>query len=134
MTEILNGADHGPLVGWVMAQAHGMKLIGKVEMRGDAPVRWLCPVLEMQPNLAQQGDGLVPVYPCFPVFLCPITELELPEGAIVQSVEAFSKLHRQLLHKFVEQGLQRLADLRVASSGIAVAKSMPRIVPPGRPG
>ena len=131
---ILNGADTGPLAGWVLAQAQGMKLIGKVEMRGDA--RWLCPVLEMQPNLAQQGEGLVPVYPCFPVFLCPITELELPDGAIVKSVETFSKLHRQLLEKFVDQGLGRIEDLRVASSGIAVAKSMPRLVTPpgGRPG
>lgn len=135
MTELLNGADNGPLAGWVIAQTNGLTLIGKPKsdrcrdsLNGGGPGT-LGPVLHMQPNLVQgQGGGMAPIQPCFPVFLCDVREVTVPSGALVVECESLSKAQRAQLWKFVEQGLAILEQLRLASSGIVAARTIPKLV------
>lgn len=137
MTELLSGADNGPLAGWVIAQTNGLTLIGRVD--GDYVRKAIgglkdnpfvmSPVLHMQPNLVQgQGGGMAPIQPCFPVFLCDVRDVTVPSGALVVECESLSKAQRAQLWKFVEQGLAILEQLRLASSGIVAARTIPKLV------
>jgi hypothetical protein len=131
MTDMVNGKDNGPLAGWVIAQTNGLTLVGKDvnDARTDADMAMkLSPVLNMQPNLVQgQGGGVAPIHPCFPVFLLDVREIEVPEGSVIVSCESLSKAQRAQLWKFVEQGLAILEQMRLASSGLTVARTMPKV-------
>lgn len=118
---ILNGIDPAPLAGWVIAQSNGLTLIGKhVGTK-------LTPVFEMKPQLAQgRAEGFAqPMHFCFPLWLMSITEIELPEGAIIVPVESLGKMERLQLHKFVEAAGNMLEQMRAAAAGIVTARTMP---------
>ena len=123
---ILNGHDEGPLAGWVIAQSNGLTLVGlpiTPGVKGDMVLR---PVLNMQQNLAQgPNGGATPIHPCFPLFLFAINEVQLPAGAIVIPVASLSKVERDHLAKFVEQGMEIMGQMKAAAMGIQLAKAVP---------
>jgi hypothetical protein len=123
---ILNGHDEGPLAGWVIAQSNGLTLVGLPTYGGEGKIHSLSPVLHMQQNLAQgPNGGATPIHPCFPLFLFAINEVQLPGGAIVIPVALLSKVERDHLAKFVEQGMEIMGQMKAAAMGIQLAKSVP---------
>ena len=143
----LVGQDRGLLDGWVIAQCHGLTLVGKV---GPKPVRvsdgvvgvtrgtsdsardardgaTLSPVYDLKTQLVpgqQGGAGIARM--AFPLWLLPIMRIDLPDGCLCVSCESLSRTDQLDLKRAIDQAEEMLQQIRAASSGITTARVMPK--------
>jgi hypothetical protein len=120
------------LDGWVIALTNGLALIGRrtTMYRDDtgAAIRTLGPVFELKTAMAQDGRGNAgPVRMAFPLFLLSITEVELPDGALVIPCETLSRAEQSELRKAIDVGEDMLSKAKAAASGISVVREMPKV-------
>jgi hypothetical protein len=133
MTEII-GNGHSPLAGWVLAQCHGVLLIGRLASKaiydGDGGIIEgackLSPVFELKPQLIQQGQSVGTVHMAFPLWLLTVTSVELPAGALVVPCDSLSRAEQAGLMKAIEAAEQMVGQMKAAAAGITVAREMPR--------
>jgi hypothetical protein len=118
MVDIINGRDTAPLAGWVIAQVHGVALIGRAE--GSR----LSPVFEMKPNIVQvdRAGNQASIHPCFPLWLLGVEEIDLPAGALVFPVEKLHPRERKELADFIKNAEETMKAMKLAHAGIALAK------------
>ena len=134
-----------PLDGWVIAQCHGLTLLGKqatterqvpaaIAGNGEvfgtqtAKVDCLSPVFELKTAMAQDGRGNAgPVRMAFPLFLFAISSVELPEGALVVPSESLSRTEQNELRRAIDVGEDMLSKAKAAASGITVARDIPKV-------
>jgi hypothetical protein len=140
MVDIINGRDTAPLAGWVIAQVHGVALIGEMRKRpiptevlsktgvviGFTPGphgEYLSPVFEMKPNIVQvdRAGNQAAIHPCFPLWLLGVEEIDLPAGALVFPVEKLHPRERKELVDFVKNAEETMKAMKLAHSGISLA-------------
>jgi hypothetical protein len=143
MTEIINGQREAPLSGWVLAQCHGVLLVGKragkkvtelgaitfgpdVVTGNDDARQVLSPVFELKASLVPQGNAMGTVHMCFPLWLFTITEVELPAGAIVVTCDSLSLSEQTGLRRAIGAAEELLTQMKAAASGVTLAREMPK--------
>jgi hypothetical protein len=132
MTEIINGQREAPLAGWVLAQCHGVLLVGKRALgarrlgepvaSGDA----LSPVFELKCQLVPQGNAMGTVHMAFPLWLMTITEVELPAGVLVVQCDSLSRSEQAGLMRAIGAAEELLTQMKAAASGVTLAREMPK--------
>lgn len=110
----------GPLAGWVIAQAHGLLLIGR------RSGRVLGPVFELRAQMQHGPRGIGVQHVALPVWLLGVPSLELPADALAVEVESFSTDQRARLHLACQQAAELAGALRGEEARVMV-------VPPGVP-
>jgi hypothetical protein len=126
MVDILNGADKGPLAGYVIAQTNGLTLLGLLTGRT------LSPVYDLKAGMQQGPGGSINIsHACFPVLLFgSLDEIDLPEGALTIPITSLSRTERAALRAVVENGEKMAQAMRAAAAGVTLATTMPAIKRP----
>ena len=126
MTIVRNGVGE-PLAGWVIAQVHGLTLIGKCSGKvGDHGV--LSPVYELKQQLVPQPNGSVAVARmAFPVWLLTVDGLELPAGALLHPCSALGRAEQKDLERAIRQADEFYQAAKAAAAGLTVARQMPKV-------
>lgn len=124
MVDLINGADKGPLAGYVIAQVQGLTLIGLLTGRTLSPVYDLKAGMQQDPR-----NGSINIqHACFPVLLFgSIDEIDLPEGALVIPIASLSMGERRALSTAVENGSKMAQAMRAAAVGVTVVRDMPTV-------
>ena len=112
-----NGSDTGPLAGWAIVQANGLTLIGRMKLDGAR----LSPVFELKPQMAMGQQGMQIAHVALPVWLLGVEELEIPQGAIIESIGSFTREQRVRLHHACEQATQLPEQMRNEGSRVVLA-------------
>lgn len=95
-------------------------LIGKLERTNSGPR--ISPVFEIARGPAQQGIQTI----VFPVGWFPVQSLPLLTDAMSIPVRSLGPSEQRMLANAVEKADEMLGQMRAASSGIALAKAMPK--------
>jgi hypothetical protein len=138
MVEILNGADDGPLAGWVIAVAHGLTFVGKpLEPHAGAmtlrPVYGLHCLMQMVQPDPRRPPQLMTIRQVQPFLTYPsIRQVHLPTDAIVVPCESLSRDERRELMKSIAGCEELMGAMRAQEAGIMVAPANTKL-PPVRP-
>jgi hypothetical protein len=99
---------------WVIAVAHGMRFVGRLQ--GTT----LDPAYELQVQMGPNGQGGVAIaHSAIPMCLLPSWKVvTLPVGALVQPLQALSKADRDILFNAAKQAEEIARSIRSAQSGI----------------
>ena len=116
-----NGRDDGPLAGWAIVQAQGLTVIGRCSLPMHGVERVLAPVFELKPQMAMSPQGMQLAHVALPVWLLGIREFEIPQGAIVEACESFTREQRVRLHAAVQQAEAMQEQFRNEGARVVVA-------------
>jgi hypothetical protein len=119
MVDIVNGKNDGALAGWAIVSVGAVTLIGKLV--GEV----LAPVFELRAAIVQTPNGNGLAHQCFPLWLLDVRSVKIPGGALVVPLEDLSRDARKRLANAVRGGEEFQQGIRVADSGIALAKTLP---------
>jgi len=118
-----NSGSHGPLSGWVVAQQHGLTLIGRLIMKecnGDQKP-FLSPVYELKPIIQPLPDGMTAMgHTVVPVWLLGVREMPLVESAIAEMCEEFTIEQRQKLRDVIALAEKNQEELRGGGARLIV--------------
>jgi hypothetical protein len=138
MTDILNGADTGPLAGWSIVCVQGHTLIGKHAFydinqrtiaRIDPGFALTCVMQMVQPD-PRQAPQLMTMRQVMPFLTFPsIREINVPLDAIVIPIETLSRKERVELARSVDSCEQLIMAMRAQESGITVAPAGAKLPP-----
>jgi hypothetical protein len=120
MVDIVNGKNDGALAGWAIVSVGAVTLIGKQILGGT-----LEPVYELKAALVQTPNGPGIAHQCFPLWLLDVRHVTVPNGALVVPVESLSRDARKRLANAVRGAEEFQQGIRVADSGISLAKTLP---------
>jgi hypothetical protein len=120
-----------PSVGWVLAWANGLSLVGKINTSrlGD---RHLQPVyaFSIQPIEVRPGHMAIH-YGASPVgMLASFDSIDLGEGATIKPLSELGEADRRMLMGAVKQGEEMVLQLRASQAGIALAAPGSKLPPP----
>jgi hypothetical protein len=121
MTTGSNGVS--PLAGWVIAQCHGLTLIGKRArplMRVPSESAGiLSPVYRLEPQLVALPGGSQSriIHIITPLWLLIIDEVELPVGVLVVSCDVLSRAEQEALALRMTETRTMLEQMRANAAG-----------------
>ena len=107
------------MAGWAVVQSNGLTLIGRSRTGGGPPC--LAPVYELKPQMGMSPQGMQITHVALPVWILGIREFEIPQGAIVEPCESFTREQRVRLHQACEQAAQLQESMRSEGSRVVVA-------------
>jgi hypothetical protein len=135
VSDLLNGADTGPLAGWSIVCVQGYTLIGKVsslemhEATLDPAFALTCVMQMVQPD-PRQAPQLMTMRQVTPFLTFPsIRSIEIPLGAIIVPIETLSRKERVELARSVDSCEQLIMAMRAQESGITVAPAGAKLTP-----
>ena len=131
MSDLLNGADTGPLAGWSIVCVQGYTLIGKVSSLDwlDPAFALTCVMQMVQPD-PRQAPQLMTMRQVTPFLTFPsIRSIEIPLGAIIVPIETLSRKERVELARSVDSCEQLIMAMRAQESGITVAPAGAKLPP-----